>query len=64
MVRLGKVRGNRMADLQIKCDKLRERAALLVMDEAQVSYDAALNALAKCRGSVRRAAALLMRAPK
>lgn len=61
MVRLGRVRGNRMAQLKIKCEKLRERAALLVMDETGVSYEAALSALKKSRGSIERATALLRR---
>lgn len=55
MVRLGKVKGNRMADLKIKCDKLRERAALMVVDETGASFDAALAALKKTKGSIRRA---------
>ena len=59
MVRLGRVRGNRMASLKIKCEKLRERAALLVMDETGASYKSALKALKQARGSIERASALL-----
>ena len=48
MVRLGRVQGNRMTHLQIKCEKLRERAALLVMSATNVSRaKAALRLLRK-----------------
>jgi N-acetylmuramic acid 6-phosphate etherase len=52
MVRLGRVQGNHMTHLQIKCEKLRERAALLVMSEAGVSRTKALLFLKKSGGSV------------
>lgn len=55
MVRLGKVKGNRMANLKIKCDKLRERAALMVVDETGASFETAIAALKKCKGSIRQA---------
>jgi N-acetylmuramic acid 6-phosphate etherase len=61
MVRLGRVRGNRMIDLQIKCEKLRERASHLVMEETRCSERAALAALKRARGSVRRAIAALQK---
>ena len=61
MVRLGRVKGNRMIDLQLKCEKLRERARNLVMDEAQVDAYTAVEALLKSEGKVRDALNLLMR---
>ena len=59
MVRLGRVKGNRMVDLKIKCKKLRERAALLVMDETGASMPRALAALKSQGGSIRKAVASL-----
>ncbi len=59
MVRLGRVKGNRMADMQIKCAKLNERAALIVVEETGVELRAALNALKTHRGSIRNAIAAL-----
>ncbi|MCY3023613.1 MAG: hypothetical protein NTW87_31930 [Planctomycetota bacterium] len=59
MVRLGRVKGNRMVDLQIKCDKLRERARNLVMEETGATAAAALKALDGSGGSVRGAIAAL-----
>jgi N-acetylmuramic acid 6-phosphate etherase len=64
MVRMGRVKGNRMVDLQIKCEKLRERAANLVMDETGCDERSALRALAAQGGSVRRAIAALPRKAK
>jgi len=61
MVRLGKVKGNRMTHLQIKCDKLRERARNLVMEEAGVNEETALAALMRNKGSVAAAVAALTR---
>ena len=59
MVRLGRVKGNRMVDLKIKCDKLRERAALLVMEETGVDMTTALNALNAHGGAIRKAVVAL-----
>jgi N-acetylmuramic acid 6-phosphate etherase len=59
MVRLGRVRGNRMVDLQTKCDKLRERACNLVMEETGATAAAARKALRAHGGSVRKAVAAL-----
>jgi N-acetylmuramic acid 6-phosphate etherase len=61
MVRLGRVKGNRMIDLQIKCEKLRERATNLVMDETGVDQTRALKALEAHGGSVRKAVAAIRR---
>ena len=59
MVRLGRVKGNRMLDLQIKCEKLQERALNLVVEETGASVEAAQAALKKSRGSVRAAVTAL-----
>ena len=59
MVRLGRVKGNRMVDLQIKCEKLRERALNLVMEETGASETMALKALDAVGGSTRAAIKLL-----
>jgi len=64
MVRLGRVKGNRMLDLQIKCEKLLERARNLVMEESGVDSITASTALEFCGGSVRKALALLLSARK
>jgi N-acetylmuramic acid 6-phosphate etherase len=60
MVRLGRVKGNRMVDLQIKCDKLRERARNLIMEETGADAAVALKALEKSGGSVRKAVAAIV----
>jgi N-acetylmuramic acid 6-phosphate etherase len=59
MVRLGRVKGNRMVDLQLKCEKLVERASNLVMDETGCSAPKAALALKASNGSVRKAVAFL-----
>lgn len=59
MVKLGRVKGNRMVDLQIKCEKLRERACDLLIDQTGCSEAQAQKALTRAKGSVRKAAALL-----
>lgn len=59
MVRLGRVKGNRMVDLQLKCEKLHERARNLIMDETGASAAAAVKALKASGGSVRKAIARL-----
>jgi len=59
MVRLGRVKGNRMVDLQIKCEKLRDRAQQMIMDQTGAPADAALAALNAAGGSVRTAIATI-----
>jgi N-acetylmuramic acid 6-phosphate etherase len=59
MVRMGRVKGNRMVDLQIKCEKLKERACHLLMDQTGCGEAAALKALTRAKGSVRKAATFL-----
>jgi len=51
-----------MVDLQIKCDKLRERAQNLVMEETGATAVAVLKALEAHGGSVRKAIAALLKA--
>lgn len=64
MVRMGRVKGNRMVDLQIKCEKLKERACHLLMDQTGCGEAAALKALARAKGSVRKAATFLKAEPR
>ncbi len=59
MVQLGRVQGNRMVDLQIKCEKLKERARNLVMDATGVDGSKADTALERAEGSVRGAITIL-----
>ena len=59
MVRLGRVKGNRMVDLQLKCEKLKERARNLVMEETGANARTAGRALTAAKGSVREALAAL-----
>jgi len=55
MVRLGRVQGNRMVDLQLKCEKLVERARNMVLDESGCSVSQATAALQATGGHVRKA---------
>ncbi len=54
MIRLGKVKGNKMVDMQLSNNKLLDRGARMIMQETNLNYDAALEAL-KEYGSVRAA---------
>ncbi|MBK6627649.1 MAG: N-acetylmuramic acid 6-phosphate etherase [Flavobacteriales bacterium] len=54
MIRLGRVKGNRMVDMQLSNVKLIDRGTRLVMEGLNIGYDEA-NALLKQHGSVRRA---------
>lgn len=54
MIRLGRVRGNKMVDMQIKNDKLHRRAVQMIVEETQVSESQA-EALLDEMGSVRKA---------
>lgn len=54
MVKLGKVKGNRMVDMQLSNDKLVDRGTKMVMAETGLSYEAA-NRLLLEHGSVRKA---------
>jgi N-acetylmuramic acid 6-phosphate etherase len=54
MIRLGRVKGNRMVDMQLSNNKLIDRGTRMVMEALQVDYSEA-NALLKQFGSVRKA---------
>ena len=54
MIKLGRVKGNRMVDMQLSNNKLVDRGTRMVMDGLSVDYDTA-NALLKKHGSVRKA---------
>jgi N-acetylmuramic acid 6-phosphate etherase len=57
MVRLGRVRGNSMVDLNISNAKLRDRGIRLVSRELKISYEAARERLEKAEWNVRTAIA-------
>lgn len=54
MVKLGRVKGNKMVDMQLSNDKLVDRGTKMVMAETGLDYEAA-NKLLKEAGSVRKA---------
>lgn len=54
MIGLGRVKGNRMVDMQLSNDKLVDRGTKMVMEVLQISYDQA-NELLLQHGSVRKA---------
>ncbi|MCB9169756.1 MAG: N-acetylmuramic acid 6-phosphate etherase [Flavobacteriales bacterium] len=54
MIRLGRVQGNRMVDMQLSNSKLIDRGTRMVMEGSGIGYEEA-NALLKKWGSVRRA---------
>jgi len=54
MIKLGRVKGNRMVDMQLSNDKLVDRGTRMVMDELSVDYNTANELLLK-HGSVRNA---------
>jgi N-acetylmuramic acid 6-phosphate etherase len=54
MVKLGKVKGNKMVDMQLSNDKLVDRGTNMVMSETDLSYEAA-HKLLLSEGSVRKA---------
>lgn len=54
MIRLGRVKGNKMVDMQLTNHKLVDRGTQMVMDELQIDHDQAANLLTKY-GSVRKA---------
>ena len=53
MIRLGRVRGNSMIDLQITNEKLRDRGARLVSSTLEISYEEAMRRLESAGWSVR-----------
>ena len=54
MIQLGKVKGNKMVDMQLSNDKLVERGTRMVMNEIEIGFDEAQDLLLK-NGSVRKA---------
>ena len=56
MIQLGKVKGNKMVDMQLSNDKLVDRGVKMIMEEIAVSYETASELLRKY-GSVRKAVA-------
>ena len=54
MIRLGKVKGNKMVDMQLSNDKLVERGIQMIMAEISISHDDAKKLLLQ-HGSVRNA---------
>jgi N-acetylmuramic acid 6-phosphate etherase len=54
MIQLGKVKGNKMVDMQLSNNKLVDRGTRMIMDEIPVSYEEA-NELLSTHGSVRNA---------
>lgn len=60
MIRLGKVMGNLMVDVQATNDKLKARAVRIVMEAAEVDKATAEVALARCGGSAKKAIVSLL----
>jgi N-acetylmuramic acid 6-phosphate etherase len=54
MIQLGKVKGNKMVDMQLSNNKLVDRGVKMIMGELPVSYEEAAALLEKF-GSVRKA---------
>lgn len=54
MIKLGRVRGNKMVDMQLSNNKLVDRAIKMIMQETKLDYDKATKLLKK-QGSVRKA---------
>lgn len=54
MIRLGKVKGNKMVDMKLACNKLKIRASRIVSEELNISLEQARELLEK-HGSVRAA---------
>ena len=54
MIQLGKVKGNKMVDMQLSNNKLVDRGTKMVMQQTQLEYETAKNLLLKY-GSVRKA---------
>lgn len=54
MIKIGRVKGNKMVDMQLSNNKLVDRGVKMIMDETNVDYETA-DALLKRNGSVRKA---------
>jgi N-acetylmuramic acid 6-phosphate etherase len=59
MIRLGKVYGNMMIDLQMTNKKLVERSKKIVMNITELSYDESATALEKAKGHVKTALVMI-----
>ena len=57
MIKLGKVKGNKMVDMQLSNNKLIKRGTKMIMDELKINEKSA-DSLLKKFGSVRNAIAL------
>ena len=60
MIRLGKVYGNMMVDLQMTSRKLEERSKRTVMMVTGVDYEEAAQVLKKCGGHVKTALVMIL----
>jgi N-acetylmuramic acid 6-phosphate etherase len=54
MIKLGKVKGNKMVDMQLSNHKLVDRGTRMIMSEIEIPYEVAQELL-KSHGSVRKA---------
>ena len=54
MIKLGRVKGNKMVDMQLSNNKLIDRGVKMIMDEIDVTYEIAEELLNE-HGSVRKA---------
>jgi N-acetylmuramic acid 6-phosphate etherase len=54
MIQLGKVKGNKMVDMQLSNDKLVDRGTRMVMNQTDLDYESAKSLLLS-EGSVRKA---------
>jgi N-acetylmuramic acid 6-phosphate etherase len=54
MIKLGRVKGNKMVDMQLSNNKLVDRGVKMIMGEIDVTYEQAEDLLIK-NGSVRKA---------
>lgn len=60
MIKLGRVKGNRMVDMALSNDKLIDRGTRMLVEQFEVDYETAKKSLLEA-GSVRNAAAILTR---
>lgn len=60
MIKLGRVKGNKMVDMQLSNNKLVDRGVKMIMDETKVSYEVAEKLLSEF-GSVRKAVEWFLR---
>jgi N-acetylmuramic acid 6-phosphate etherase len=58
MIRMGKVYGNLMVDLQVTCDKLQDRGERILMEMLSLERPEAERLLARANGSVKTAIAM------